>query len=129
MSSSATWKRNLELRLTATGKVAYPNSFLQFFRSPWSNVEGGNLNKVFQATLVTAEVLEKVDLSEVKLRTIISEEDYLSYKDFWITDNVIISVLKWLWLISCFKNCDLLTCVIGNFGSVACCYNDHISDG
>ena len=37
---------------------------------------------MFQATLVTAEVLEKVDLSEVKLRTIISEEDYLSYKDF-----------------------------------------------
>ena len=45
-------------------------------------MEGGNLNKVFQATLVTVEVLEKVDLSEVKLRTIISEEDYLSYKDF-----------------------------------------------
>ena len=44
-------------------------------------MEGGNFNKLFQATLVTAEVLEKVDLSEVKLRTIISEEDYLSYKD------------------------------------------------
>ena len=45
-------------------------------------MEGGNLNKVFQATLVTAEVLEKLDLNEVKLRTFISEQDYLSYKDF-----------------------------------------------
>ena len=37
---------------------------------------------MFQASLVTAEVLKKADLSEAKLRTIISEEDYLSYKDF-----------------------------------------------
>ena len=92
-------------------------------------MEGGNLNKVFQATLVTAEVLEKVDLSEVKLRTIFQRKTTCRTKIFLITDNVIISVLKWLWLISCFKNCDLLTCVIGNFGSVACSYNDHISDG
>ena len=35
-----------------------------------------------QDTLVTRQVLEKLDLSDVKLRIIISEEDYLSYKGF-----------------------------------------------
>ena len=37
---------------------------------------------VVQATLVTTEVLQKLNLKEVKLRAIISAEDYLSYKDF-----------------------------------------------
>ena len=42
----------------------------------------GRLNEVVQDTLVTRQVLEKLDLSDVKLRIIISEEDYLSYKGF-----------------------------------------------
>ena len=42
----------------------------------------GRLNEVVQDTLVTRQVLEKLDLSDVKLRIIISEEDYLSYKSF-----------------------------------------------
>ena len=43
----------------------------------------GRLNEVVQDTLVTRQVLEKLDLSDVKLRIIISGEDYLSYKGFF----------------------------------------------
>ena len=57
-------------------------SSLEVLEALWKEYRTGHLNKVVQATLVTAEVLEKLDLSEVKLRTLISEEDYLSYKDF-----------------------------------------------
>ena len=49
-------------------------------------------------------------------------------KIFWTTGKVIINVLKWLWLISCYKSCDLETCVIGNFGSVASYIYDHVCD-
>ena len=80
-------------------------SSLEVLEALWKEYRTGHLNKVVQATLVTAEVLEKLDLNEVKLRTLISEEDYLSYKDF----------LKYrpgnrkcphMALVS-FKNCDL----------------------
>ena len=57
-------------------------SSLEVLEALWKEYRTGHLNKVVQATLVTAEVLEKLHLSEVKLRVIISEEDYLSYKEF-----------------------------------------------
>ena len=55
---------------------------LEVLEELWKEYRTGHLNEVIQATLVTAEVLEKLNLKEVKLRTIISEEDYLSYKEF-----------------------------------------------
>ena len=57
-------------------------SSLEVLGALWNEYRTGRLNDVVQDTLVTRQVLEKLDLSEVKLRTIISEEDYLSYKDF-----------------------------------------------
>ena len=57
-------------------------SSLEVLKALWKEYRTGHLNKVVQETLVTAEVLEKLDLSEVKLKTFISEQDYLSYKDF-----------------------------------------------
>ena len=57
-------------------------SSLEVLEELWKDYQTGHLNEVIQATLVTAEVLEKLSLKEVKLRTIISEEDYLSYKEF-----------------------------------------------
>ena len=57
-------------------------SSLEVLEALWDEYRTGRLNEVVQDTLVTGEVLEKLELSEVKLRTIISEEDYLSYKDF-----------------------------------------------
>ena len=55
---------------------------LEVLEELWKEYRTGHLNEVIQVTLVTAEVLEKLNLKEVKLRTIISEEDYLSYKEF-----------------------------------------------
>ena len=57
-------------------------SSLEVLEALWNEYRTGRLNEVVQDALVTGEVLEKLELSEVKLRTIISEEDYLSYKDF-----------------------------------------------
>ena len=57
-------------------------SSLDVLEALWNEYRTGLLNEVVQDTLVTAEVLEKLELSEVQLRTIISEEDYLSYKGF-----------------------------------------------
>ena len=57
-------------------------SSLEVLEALWNEYRTGRLNEVVQHTLVTGEVLEKLELSEVELRTIISEEDYLSYKDF-----------------------------------------------
>ena len=57
-------------------------SSLEVLEELWKEYRTGHLNEVVQATLVTAEVLEKLNLGEVKLRTIISEEDYMSYKEF-----------------------------------------------
>ena len=57
-------------------------SSLEVLEALWNEYRTGHLNEVVQDTLVTGEVLEKLELSEVKLRTIISEEDYLSYKEF-----------------------------------------------
>ena len=57
-------------------------SSLEVLEALWNEYQTGRLNEVVQDTLVTRQVLEKLDLSEVKLRTIISEEDYLSYKGF-----------------------------------------------
>ena len=57
-------------------------SSLEVLEALWNEYRTGRLNDVVQDTLATRQVLEKLDLSEVKLRTIISEEDYLSYKGF-----------------------------------------------
>ena len=57
-------------------------SSLEVLEALWNEYRTDRLNEVVQDTLVTRQVLEKLDLSEVKLRTTISEEDYLSYKGF-----------------------------------------------
>ena len=57
-------------------------SSLEVLEALWNAYRTGRLNEMVQDTLVTRQVLEKLDLSEVKLRTIISEQDYLSYKGF-----------------------------------------------
>ena len=57
-------------------------SSLEVLEALWKDYRTRHLNKVIQDTLVTAEVLEKLDLNKVELRTIISEEDYTSYKHF-----------------------------------------------
>ena len=57
-------------------------SSLEVLEALWKDYRTGHLNEVVQVTLVRAEVLKELDLREATLRTIISEEDYLSYKNF-----------------------------------------------
>ena len=57
-------------------------SSMEVLETLWGEYRTGHLNEMIQDTLVTAEVLEKLNLVEVKLTTFITEEDYLSCKDF-----------------------------------------------
>ena len=83
-------KKYLKMKLEAAVQVFRRGSLiitvscssLEVLEELWKEYRTGHLNKVIQATLVSAEVLEKLNLKAVKLRTIISEEDYLSYKGF-----------------------------------------------
>ena len=56
-------------------------SSLQVLEGLWKDYETGHLNKVIQETLVTEEVLKELGLSELKLKTIISEEEYNACKE------------------------------------------------
>ena len=51
---------------------------LKILEGLWEDYCSGHLNEVAQETLITAEVLEKFGLSEIKLKTYISEKDYES---------------------------------------------------
>ena len=83
-------KKYLKMKLEAAVQVFRRGSLiitvscssLEVLEELWKEYRTGHLNKVIQTTLVSAEVLEKLNLKAVKLRTIISEEDYLSYKEF-----------------------------------------------
>ena len=59
-------------------------SSLEVLEALWEDYRRGHLNEVVQDTLVTAEVLKELNLSEVKLKTIISEDEYKLYKDIFI---------------------------------------------
>lgn len=59
-------------------------SSLEILEGLWKDYCSGHLNEVVQETLVTAEVLETLCLSEVKLKTIILEEEYRAYKEFFM---------------------------------------------
>ena len=50
-------------------------SSLEVLEALWKDYRRGHLNEVVQDTLVTAEVLKEINLSEVKLMTIISEDE------------------------------------------------------
>ena len=59
-------------------------SSLEVLEALWRDYRRGHLNEVVQDTLVTAEVLKELNLSEVKLKTIISEDGYKLCKDLFI---------------------------------------------
>ena len=59
-------------------------SSLEVLEALWKDYRRGHLSEVVQDTLVTAEVLRELNLSEVKLKTIISEDEYKLCKDLFI---------------------------------------------
>ena len=54
---------------------------LQVLEGLWEDYQSGHLNEMIQETLVTTEVLKELGLSELKLKTIISEEEYKACKE------------------------------------------------
>ena len=60
-------------------------SSLQVLERLWDDYCSGHLAEVVQETLVTREVLNELSLSEVKLKTIISAEEYSVCKDFFMS--------------------------------------------
>ena len=73
---------DVEERTPGSSFIKVSSSSSTDLEALWKDYQKGHLDKVVQDTLVTAEVLEKYGLSEIKLRTVISKEDYRSYKDF-----------------------------------------------
>ena len=51
-------------------------SSLQVLEGLWEDYRSGHLNSVAQEMLITQQVLEKLGLTELKLRTFISEDQY-----------------------------------------------------
>ena len=51
-------------------------SSLEILEGLWKDYKSGNLTQVAQETLITAEVLEKLELAEVRLKTVIAQEEY-----------------------------------------------------
>ena len=59
-------------------------SSLQVLERLWEDYCRGHLNEVVQQTLVTEAILKELGLSEVKLKIIISEEEYKACKEFFM---------------------------------------------
>lgn len=83
-NSFDSFKRYLENRLNVFVRRYFLGSLsiivecssLQILEGLWVDYSSGHLNKVAQETMVTDEVLKKIGLDEVKLKTLISEEEY-----------------------------------------------------
>ena len=59
-------------------------SSLQILEGLWEDYRSGHLNAIAQEILVTADVLEKLGLDDVRLKTYISEEEYESGKKIFM---------------------------------------------
>lgn len=71
-------------------------SSLQILEGLWEDYSSGHLNKVIEQTLVTPDVLEKLGLSELKLKTTISEEEYKKCKEFFLSKHQVRGVYNFI---------------------------------
>ena len=56
---------------------------LEVFERLWEDYRSGHLNKVAQQKLATPDVLKKLGLKELKLKTTIADEEYKKCKEFF----------------------------------------------
>ena len=56
---------------------------LEVLEKLWEDYSSGNLGKVVQRCFVTEEILKELNLAELKLTTIILEEEYKAYKIYF----------------------------------------------
>ncbi len=59
-------------------------SSLEILERLWEDYSSGHLNKVAEQKLITPDVLEKLGLKELKLKTTITEEEYKKCKEFFL---------------------------------------------
>ena len=71
-------KLNVFVRYLDVGSllITVECSSLEILEGLWNDYTSGHLTQVAQETLITAEVLEKLELAEVRLKTVIAEEEY-----------------------------------------------------
>ena len=67
---------------------------LEILEGLWEDYCSGHLNTVAEEILITAQVLERLSLIEVKLKTIIKEEDYKKCKEFFVGTDQVRSVVS-----------------------------------
>ena len=72
------YKLRLLVRGTELGSwhITAECSSLQVLEGLWEDYRSGHLNSVAQVLLITPQVLEKLGLTELKLKTFISEDQY-----------------------------------------------------
>ncbi|XP_078377245.1 uncharacterized protein LOC144660480 isoform X2 [Oculina patagonica] len=59
-------------------------SSLQILEALWEDYRSGHLGEMVQKLLITPQVLEKLGLTDVKLKTFISEEEYMKGKQIFM---------------------------------------------
>ncbi|XP_022791936.1 uncharacterized protein LOC111331144 [Stylophora pistillata] len=81
----------LKLRILSYGSgslsITAACSSLEILEGLWKDYCSGHLNTVAEKILFTSEVLKRLSLSEVKLRTIIKEEDYHKLKQCLVDED------------------------------------------
>ena len=82
-------KLNVHVRRLDVGSllITVECSSLQILEALWEDYSSGYLSQVAQETLITSEVLEKLELTEVKLKTFISEEEYEKVKQVFMDNS------------------------------------------
>ena len=85
--------KQLKVRISSYGLgslfITVTCSSLEILEGLWEDYCSGHLNTVAEEILITAQVLEKLSFSEVKLKTMIKDEDYKKCKEFFVgTDQV-----------------------------------------
>ena len=71
-------------------------SSLEVLEGLWEDYRSGHLNEIAEKRLVTAQVLEKLGLTEVKLTTHITEDDYGKCKEFFLRTNQVRKAINYL---------------------------------
>ena len=70
--------------------IAVKCSSVDILEELWKDYKGGHLNQVAEEILITPQVLEKLSLAELKLKTIINEEHYKKCREFLVNQEIIL---------------------------------------
>ncbi|KAJ7371745.1 Death effector [Desmophyllum pertusum] len=83
------YKLNVDVRSHDVGSllITVECSSLQILEGLWEDYCSGHLNEITQEVLVTPQVLEKLGLTDVKLKTYISEEEYEKGKQIFMDNS------------------------------------------